>query len=407
MSLSLHTNFAQMLTQNNVNKSNEMMSSAMQRLSTGFRINSASDDAAGLQIANRMEAQSRGMAVAQRNAQDGVSLLQTAEGAINELNDIGLRMKDLASQSANGTNSQAERDALDGEFQDLKSEFQSIVESTSYGGAKIFDDGGAGKLESSIDLQIGTGSSDQLTLDFSKNVDSLKEVYSASSGNKLVTVNDIYIDTDGTTTTTEAFIGANTDITDMVERDDATGDWKITVNGTTVDFVAADGTTESNTYATAGGSGGASSAIGTDFAVVAGDSKIDAATGTWDDVSLSDLSGFTTAGFDSNGKLLTGSLGAINTSAGAQSSIDDVNSVLESLSNFSSDIGSKVNRLGHTMSNLANQETNIDTARGRVMDADFATESANLTKYQMLMQAGTTMLSRTGQTSQMAMSLLR
>src|SRR5690606_35649710 len=103
MSLSIHTNFASLVTQNTLNKNNSLLSTAMQRLGTGFRINSAADDAAGLQIATRLSAQSRGMAVAQRNAQDAISLLQTAEGAFSEMTDIVQRMKDLAIKAAIGT----------------------------------------------------------------------------------------------------------------------------------------------------------------------------------------------------------------------------------------------------------------------------------------------------------------
>src|SRR5690606_34233482 len=105
MAISIHTNYAALLTQTNMAKSNLALGQSQQRLGTGFRVNSAADDAAGLQIATRLNAQARGQSVAQRNAQDGISLLQTAEGALNEFTNIVLRMKDLATQAANGTNS--------------------------------------------------------------------------------------------------------------------------------------------------------------------------------------------------------------------------------------------------------------------------------------------------------------
>src|SRR5690606_32039366 len=115
MAISIHTNYAALLTQTNMAKSNLALGTSQQRLGTGFRVNSAVDDAAGLQIATRLNAQGRGQAVAQRNAQDGISMLQTAEGALNEYSNIVLRMKDLALQAANGVNQQSELDALDAE----------------------------------------------------------------------------------------------------------------------------------------------------------------------------------------------------------------------------------------------------------------------------------------------------
>jgi len=395
MSLSLHTNFAQMLTQNNVYKSNDMMSSAMERLSTGFRINTASDDAAGLQIANRMEAQTRGMSVAQRNAQDAVSLLQTAEGALTELNDIGLRMKDLATQAANGTNSQSERNALDAEFQELKAEFGSIFENTAYGGAKVFEDGHATDtnafFEQTLDLQIGTtgGAADRLSIDIRGKTDSLESMYASDkavvggaaiyaqlsddSFYKLEAGQTLSIrEAAGTATNTEVLAGDEwVDIADVYTAANTTTAVTNTAWGVVDASAVYDGT----------------SWVGTDAAAIT--------------LGAGTVPSFTDKILDDN------SVGSLTYQASAQSAIDNVSAVLSDISSLSSSIGSKVNRLGHTMSNLGNQEINVETARGRIMDADFAQESANFTKYQLLLQAGTSMLSQTGQTSQLALSLLR
>ena len=132
--ISLHTNTAAATTISTINKSNEALTSSMERLSTGYRINSAADDSAGLQIASRLETQSRGMGVASRNAQDAMSMLQTGEGAFAEIGDIGSRMNDLATQAANGTNSTADLEALDKEYQALGEEMASILSNTKYGG---------------------------------------------------------------------------------------------------------------------------------------------------------------------------------------------------------------------------------------------------------------------------------
>src|SRR5690606_25421735 len=141
MALSIHTNYSSLVTQTNLTKTNNALSTNQQRLGTGFRINSAADDAAGLQIATRLNAQSRGMAVAMRNTGDAISLLQTAEGAFAEMTDILQRMKDLATQGANGTNSTDDLTSLQSEYTELGKELANIIKNTTYAGEKIFSDG--------------------------------------------------------------------------------------------------------------------------------------------------------------------------------------------------------------------------------------------------------------------------
>src|SRR5690606_1796689 len=161
MSLSIHTNFASLVTQNTLNKNNNMLSTTMERLGTGLRINSAADDAAGLQIANRLEAQTRGMQVAQRNSQDAISMLQTADGALDELAQIGFRMKDLATQAANGTNTDDDLTALDAEYGELAKEIDRIMTQTTYGGEALLE---GGTLADAIQFQIGASEGETLAL---------------------------------------------------------------------------------------------------------------------------------------------------------------------------------------------------------------------------------------------------
>ena len=139
MALSIHTNYSSLITQTNLSKTNNALGTNQQRLGTGFRINSAADDAAGLQIATRLNAQSRGMDVAIRNTSDAVSLLQTAEGAFSEMTDIVQRMKDLSTQAANDTNSADDRLALSAEFNELGKELANIMTNTKYAGEALFD----------------------------------------------------------------------------------------------------------------------------------------------------------------------------------------------------------------------------------------------------------------------------
>ena len=144
MALSIHTNYSALTTQTNLNKTNAKLATNQQRLGTGYRVNSAADDAAGLQIATRLDAQSRGMAVATRNVNDSVSLLQTAEGAFSEMTDIVQRMKDLATEGANGTATTEDLTAMKAEFDDLALELENITTNTKFGGQALL--GAAGKL---------------------------------------------------------------------------------------------------------------------------------------------------------------------------------------------------------------------------------------------------------------------
>ncbi|EGQ8958003.1 lateral flagellin LafA [Vibrio parahaemolyticus] len=280
MALSMHTNFTSLVTQNTMNNTSNLLNTAMERLSTGYRINSAADDAAGLQIANRLEAQTRGMNVAMRNAQDGISMMQTAEGAMDEMTNITYRMKDLATQSLNGTNSDEDRAAMDAEFKQLSAELSNIMGNTSFGGQKLLS---GGAFASSVSFQIGATTAESLKLT------GKAEITGVSAGIKAV-------------------------------------------------------------------SKGISSAA--------------------------------------------------NASA-ALSSLASTAGLLASLGTARAKFGANINRLEHTMANLGNMSENTAAAKGRIMDADFAVESSSMTKNQMLMQAGTTVLTKTNQLPGMAMSLLR
>ncbi len=181
MALSMHTNYTQLVTQNTLNKTSNLMNTAMERLSTGFRINSAADDAAGLQIANRLEAQTRGMSVAMRNAQDGISMAQTGEGAMDEMTNIVYRMKDLALQASNDTTSATDKTALNEEFQALGAELHNIMDSTSFGGKTLLATGGAFN-DGAVNIQIGTNAGDTLAMNVSTAVKAINTALGASAG---------------------------------------------------------------------------------------------------------------------------------------------------------------------------------------------------------------------------------
>jgi flagellin len=167
--LSLHTNAASLSAQNSISRTQNSLSTSMTRLSTGYRINSAKDDAAGLQIATRLKAQTSGMAVAMRNTQNSISMLQTAEGSLNEVNNILVRMKDLATQAADGSSSDSDRTAMQGEYNSLSDELSNIVSNTKFGGTELLNTS-TGKLKSAINFQIGAADAEQMSADFSSDL---------------------------------------------------------------------------------------------------------------------------------------------------------------------------------------------------------------------------------------------
>lgn len=179
MAISVHTNYASLVTQNTLQSTNNALTKSMERLSTGFRINSAADDAAGLQIANRLNLQSRGLGMAMRNSQDAISMMQTAEGAMDEMTNIAYRMSDLATQAANGTYTDDDRSALDSEFQELASELNNIFSSTSFGGRTLLSGGAFGN--GTVEFQIGNTSSDQLSVNVQTELSAISTAITAAS----------------------------------------------------------------------------------------------------------------------------------------------------------------------------------------------------------------------------------
>jgi flagellin len=288
MSLSLHTNAASLSIQNNLASNRVALNTSMTRLGTGFKINAAKDDAAGLQIATRLLAQTRGMSVAAQNTQNGISLMQTADGAFQEFSNILLRMKDLATKSADGATSDNDRTALQSEYSDLVKELNNIFSNTNYGGEKLL--GAGDKLGSgAVSFQIGATAAETMDVDIS---DALATI----SGS----------------------IAAGGDI--------------------------ADGN------------------IGTTAATAQDD---------------------------------------------ARALITTLNDALDDVGEVRSQLGAAQNRLTHTFNNLQNMSTNTTDARGRIMDVDYASETANMTSKNILMQASTSMLRQSSQMSQMVLSLLQ
>lgn len=186
--LSLHTNAASLSTQNSLGATNKALGTSMTRLGTGFRVNSAMDDAAGLQIATRLNAQTAGMKVAQKNTQNGISFLQTAEGALDEVKNIMIRMKDLATEHATATTSDDDKAALDAEYVELVAEIDNIMTNTKFGGVDVFGDA----LAAAMTFQIGASTAETLELDASTQSDAVvNHGLTVLAGQDIDALNDI------------------------------------------------------------------------------------------------------------------------------------------------------------------------------------------------------------------------
>lgn len=284
MSLGINTNLASLNAQRNLSTSQSSLQTSLQRLSSGLRVNSAKDDAAGLAISERMNAQIRGNTVAIRNANDAVSLTQTADGALGKIGDNLQRMRELAVQARNDTNNTTDKTSLDNEYQELAKEVQRIAGGTKFNGISIIGSGAT-----TMNFQVGAGTASQ----------------------------------------------------------------------DTISVVMTNMTTDSTITAVAGDSSGSSIPS------------------------------------------ITGNASAIATVIG------NLDTALDTINSQRSKMGATQNRFDSVISNLKISVENQTAARGRIIDADFATETANMTRSQILQQAGTAMLAQANQLPNSVLSLLR
>ncbi len=312
MGNSVNTNVVALNAQRNLSTSQSSLSQSMQRLSSGLRVNSARDDAAGLAIAERMGAQIKGMNVAVRNANDGISLAQTAEGALGKIGDNLQRMRELAVQSRNATNSDGDRANLQKEFKQLQAEIDRTVQGTKFNGTALF--------------------------------------------------------ASGASTTLSFQVGAGTDATDRIDIDGAVLGGGTAGTATVVDSTAATATAD----------------------------LLATVTSNWD---------------GTNGIAIGGAASGVATNIATTAQIDDainvIDKALDTINDQRASFGASQNRFEAVISNLQTNIENQTASRGRIVDADFATETANLSRSQILQQAGTAMVAQANQLPQQVLSLLR
>jgi flagellin len=363
-----------MNAQRNLSASQNSLSTSMQRLSSGLRVNSAKDDAAGLAISERMNAQVKGLNVAARNANDGISLAQTAEGAMAEIGNNLQRIRELAVQSSNATNSTSDREALQKEVSQLQSEIQRVATQTEFNGTKLLDGSFTGKA-----FQVGANAGQLITVNAVTNAQT----------NSLGSTN-FAADVAGAAVTDSAISG-------------------LTINTVAIDNVAAQGSVAATATALASAINQKVETTGV-FAVVNASNGVTlqstrAATatvvgGTITNTGLTAASTAATTAFEANDL-------DVSTFSGAQKALSIADTALTTINSARADMGAIQNRFGSVVQNLQTSSENLSAARGRIVDADFAKETANLSRAQILQQAGTAMVAQANQLPQGVLSLLR
>lgn len=394
MALTVNTNVASLNTQRNLNGSSKALDVSMQRLSTGFRINSAKDDAAGLQISNRLTSQVNGLGVAVRNANDGISLAQTAEGALQQSTNILQRMRDLSLQSANGSNSSSERTALNGEMKQLQKELDRISNTTTFGGQKLLDGKfgvksfqvGASANEN-ISVTLGSSSSSSLKGEFYQQTLSATTLAATPADGEL----NIAVTTTQGSATVKVAIKATDSSNDVAKKIAAgIGESNLGVGG----FVVAGGDTINVVSAEDMSSGTRANSL-TTLTITNGTPSPGVTAGT-----------VTAAAATAQTNSDVGQLD-ITTAEGAQKAVLVIDQALQAIDSQRADLGAVQNRFDNTIANLQNISENASAARSRIKDTDFAAETSELSKNQILQQAGTAILAQANQLPQAVLSLLR
>jgi len=493
MAISVNTNVASLTAQRNLMGTQNKMNTALQRLSSGFRINSAKDDAAGLAITDRMTSQVRGLNQAARNANDGISLAQTAEGALQETTNLLQRMRELSVQSANDTNSVSDRKSIQDEVQQLQSEINRIAETTAFNGKNLLDGSfgnavfhvgaeanqtitmatgdaqgssigahrnyltartgaGANEAAAAATGEAGYGTSGALELSGSLGSESITIADDASAkaaalaineeegntgvsatarteatlsnieaGSHQFNINDVavtanVVDPDDLSSFVESIndhsaetgvtaqVGSvATDIT-LVDQDGDSIKIEVTSGGNAWDLEAVNAGVDAGTSATV--TSGAAGAVG----VVKGTVLMESTKAFGSDgTGVGDDMGTITDGAYTDGiSSLLSSVSSVNlsTQLGANSAISVIDMAISKIDDIRSNLGAAQNRFESTITNLTNVSENISASRSRILDADFAAETAALTKAQIIQQAGLSMLSQANQLPQSALSLL-
>ncbi len=413
----INTNVKSLTAQNSLKVNERSLSNSMQQLSTGSRINSAGDDAAGLAISSKMTAQIRGLDQAVRNGNDAISLLQTGEGAMVEMTNMLQRMRELSVQSANDTNTVADRTALNDEFQQLKQEINRIAKNTQWNGVNILDGNdafgtpAAGALQT-VKFQIGANSDQTVSIDFKD----FSFTPGASSATKSTATIELAAKTAGTDAArfkaTFGTVNVNFAITPLAANPaDAAGAGNVQLLATELQaglrayagLENATVTSLGETITITDPSGKAISAIKFRKA----DDSADATT-TLEQVTYANGTTAAGAGPVGGGTFTADLAGAtIANVLNSNSAIGFIDTALSSLNAERSKFGATINRLTYAIDNLTNVSQNTSASRSRILDTDYAKASTELARTQIIQQAATAMLAQANQSSQSVLALLK
>ena len=390
MAITINTNVASLNAQRNLGTSQSHLNKSMQRLSSGLRINSAKDDAAGLAISDRMTSQIRGLNQAARNANDGISLAQTAEGALQESTNILQRIRELAVQSANDTNSATDRASLNDEVTQLKAELDRIAETTSFNGKEVID----GTMTNAV-FQVGANAGTNQTISFS--IDSARAADLGTTAITTVTAASSATVTTGSLSAVADTAGAAGNNISIVVVDTADGATtsSVSVSGSTITFSASLTATSYDT--------------GTEVAALINANTVASALVTASGATTASVAGTLTftGGVDA-GVTGTRTVDALSVASREEAviTIGSVDAALEDVDTIRGGLGAIQNRFESTIANLNNVAENLSAARSRILDADIAMETSNMTKQNILQQAGVSILAQANQAPQLALSLL-
>ncbi|OEE79967.1 flagellin [Vibrio ordalii] len=377
MAITVNTNVSALIAQRHLGSASEMLNQSLERLASGKRINSAKDDAAGLQISNRLESQMRGLDVAVRNANDGISIMQTAEGAMQETTSLLQRMRDLSLQSANGVNSKAERQALQEEMSALNDELNRIAETTSFGGRKLLN-GSFGQSS----FQIGASSGEAVQV-------SLKNMRSDS------------LDMGGF-----SYVAAGM----------ADSQWRVTQDNRqlTMNYSDINGKQQSIQI---------QAKVGDDIEELATyingqTNKVSASVNDKGQLQLFIAGKETSGTIDFQGSLanqlqmnITGYEAVDNLDitevGGAQRAVAVIDTAMQFVDSHRSELGALQNRFSHAINNLDNVHENLASSNSRIKDTDYAKETTQMVKQQILQQVSTSILAQAKKQPNLALVLLR
>ncbi|MEZ9072752.1 flagellin B [Vibrio splendidus] len=375
MAINVSTNVSAMTAQRYLNSAAEGTQKSMERLSSGYKINSAKDDAAGLQISNRLTSQSRGLDMAVKNANDGISIAQTAEGAMNESTNILQRMRDLSLQSSNGSNSKSERVAIQEEVSALNTELNRIAETTSFGGNKLLNG-----TYGSQSFQIGADSGEAVML---------------TMNNMRTDTQDMGGKSYGVTEGKDASwrVAAGSDLT--IKYNDKFGEaQELSISakeGNDMEELATYINGQSQDVKASVGEGGklqlfASSQKVEGDVEFGGSLAGELGIGEAKDVTVNDID--------------------VTSVAGANEAVSIIDGALKSVDSNRASLGAFQNRFDHAISNLDNINENVNASKSRIKDTDYAKETTAMTKSQILQQASTSILAQAKQSPSAALSLL-